>query len=117
MKILYWLPSVILMAIIFSFSSIPSSEMPTFGLWDFLIKKGGHMIGYGLLALAYWYAFGWNKKFWWLVILLAVIYAISDESHQSFVPGRHPSWVDAFVIDGFGAGIAVTIVYWLKIKS
>ena len=53
---LRWLPAVLVMAVIFVFSSIPSDELPNFGLWDLLVKKGGHVLGYGLLALAYLFA-------------------------------------------------------------
>jgi len=51
----HWLPAIIVMAAIFVFSSIPSYELPDFAWADTLIKKGGHMLGYGLLALAYWW--------------------------------------------------------------
>ena len=59
---LRWFPGVLLMSVIFIFSSIPSKEMPSFGSWDVLVKKGGHAIGYGLLALSFWYAMDWNQK-------------------------------------------------------
>ena len=42
-----------MMAAIFAFSSIPSVELPNFGLLDYLVKKGAHALGYGLLALSY----------------------------------------------------------------
>ena len=54
-RILRWLPAALIMVVIFGFSSIPSKEMPSFGLWDLVVKKGAHMLVYGLLALAYWY--------------------------------------------------------------
>ena len=105
------------MAIIFGFSSIPSQEMPNFGLWDLVVKKGAHMLGYGLMALAFWYGLHFDKHSWWLALLLAVLYALTDEFHQSFVPGRHPSWVDALVIDGGGAAIALGLKNWLGGKK
>ena len=48
-----WAPALVMMVIIFGFSSIPSEEMPSFGGLDFSIKKFGHAFGYALLALAY----------------------------------------------------------------
>jgi VanZ family protein len=113
-SILRWLPAVAVMAIIFGFSSIPSQEMPSFGLWDLVVKKGAHLLGYGLLALANWYGLRFDKRHWRLAFLLSVFYAISDEFHQSFVPGRHPSWVDALVIDGSGAGLMLLAVSGLR---
>ncbi len=68
------------------------------------------MLGYGLLALAFWFAFRFDRHLWWWALLLAVLYALSDEFHQSFVPGRHPSWVDALVIDGSGAALMLLAV-------
>jgi len=101
-----WLPAVAMMLIIFIFSSIPSDSMPNFNWADLSIKKGGHALGYGLLALAYLYAFRLEPatlKYAWL---LAFLYAISDEFHQSFVVGRYASWVDV-LIDSAGAAIAL----------
>jgi VanZ family protein len=113
-KILRWLPAILLMAVIFAFSSTPSDNLPDYGLLDFLVKKGGHMTGYALLALAYWFALGWDKKRWWLPILLAVLYSATDEFHQTFVPGRHPSPVDVFLYDLSGASIGIVLAAWFR---
>ena len=67
--------------------------------------KGAHMLGYALLALSFWFTWGFDRRRWVLALVLAVLYALTDEFHQSFVPGRHPSLVDALVIDGAGAGL------------
>jgi len=96
-----WLPSLLMMAIIFGFSSIPSQEMPSFGMLDFSIKKLGHALGYGLLAVAYVHGLG--GKHHWLAWLMAVLFSATDEFHQSFVPGRGPSLWDVFLFDNLGA--------------
>ena len=54
--LLRWLPAVVMMAIIFLLSSLPSERIPYYGAVDTIIKKGGHAIGYGLLGLSYYYA-------------------------------------------------------------
>lgn len=108
-SILRWLPAITLMVVIFGLSSIPSREMPDFGFWDLIIKKGAHVLGYGLLAVTYWYGLGFSKGSWRLALLFAMVYAITDEYHQSFVPGRHPSWLDALVIDGGGEVIGLFV--------
>ena len=74
------------------------------------------MLGYALLALAYWAGLRFDKRRWGLALLFALIYAASDEFHQSFVAGRHPSWVDALVIDGSGAAIALGLAYAWRAK-
>jgi len=70
------------------------------------------MIGYALLALSFWYAFDWKSDKRWLAWLLAVLYAMTDEFHQSYVPGRHPSVWDVVIFDNLGALIAVWFVGW-----
>ena len=107
-----FLPALAIMAVIFTLSSTPSQELPSFGLWDTLVKKGGHFIGYAILALTYWYGLSAGRsgpgiRLYVWAFLLTILYAVSDEYHQSFVPGRHPSWVDAFAIDGAGAALAL----------
>ena len=56
MKPISWMlrfgPALLVMAMIFIASSIPSAQMPNAGAWDFIVKKGGHMTGYALLGLA-----------------------------------------------------------------
>jgi VanZ family protein len=96
-----WLPSLLLMLLIFGFSSIPSTAMPRFGALDFSIKKLGHALGYGLLALAHLRGLGGKRP--WLAWMMAVAYAASDEFHQSFVPGRGPSVWDVLLFDNLGA--------------
>jgi VanZ family protein len=119
---LRWLPAILVMAILFAFSSIPSDEMPRFGFWDLIIKKGGHLLGYGLLALAFFFALsprrgGHGVRPSVVAFVLALLYALLDEFHQSFVPGRHPSLVDALLIDPAGAGLALFAAWIVRKKK
>ncbi|MDO9130177.1 MAG: VanZ family protein [Anaerolineales bacterium] len=111
-----WLPAILIMATIFVFSSIPSSELPDFARADLFIKKGGHMLGYGLLTLAYLRGLCAERSDPKVSIvaawLLAVLYASGDEFHQSFVAGRHASPEDVG-IDAIGAAIALLI--WIRV--
>jgi VanZ family protein len=102
-----WLPALALMLVIFWFSAQPSADLPNFNWADQIIKKGGHMIGYGLLAFLYWHAFDFQPGKRWLAWLLALLYAATDEFHQAFVPGRHPSVFDILVFDNSGALISL----------
>ncbi len=112
---LRWGPALFIMAAIFFFSSLPSTEIPSFGAFDFSVKKLGHMLGYALLATAYWAGLGFRKNRVWLAFLLAVLYALTDEFHQRFIPGRHSSLVDVFGFDGGGAALALA-VGWIVMK-
>ena len=109
-----WAPALIWMTAIFVASGTPASEIPQFGTMDFAVKKGGHFLAYGLLALAYRRGLGWEKGRLPAAWLLAVIYALLDEFHQSFVPGRHPSFIDALLFDGGGAltALALSMLLW-----
>jgi VanZ family protein len=104
--LLRFLPAVLMMLAIFLFSagSAVHTQEP---LLQTFINKGGHMIGYGLLALAFWRMFEFEQDRLWWAWLLAVLYALTDEYHQSFVAGRHPSLFDALFFDALGALIAL----------
>ena len=91
------------MMIIFIFSSQPSNELPNFDWADTIIKKGIHVIGYAMLARSYWYALGMPENKRRAAWLLALLYALTDELHQIFVPGRQPSIWDVLIFDNLGA--------------
>jgi VanZ family protein len=95
------------MLVIFLFSARPSWDLPNFDWADWLIKKGGHMIGYAILAALYWRALDFQKEKRWLAWCFAIIYAGTDEFHQSFVPGRTPSIWDVLIFDNLGALVSL----------
>ena len=100
------LPALLMMTAIFVFSARPSTDEQS-SIWQSIIYKGGHVIGYALLTLSLWRRFDFSGKRIWLAWLLAIVYAMSDEYHQSFVPGRHPAVLDVVVYDNLGALLSV----------
>ena len=106
-QILNWIPALVVMGVIFWFSAQSGEELPVFSWADKIVKKSGHMIGYALLSFWYWYALGLQNNRRWLAWLLAVLYAATDEYHQSFVPYRSPSIWDVLIFDNFGALISL----------
>jgi len=108
-----WLPAVTVMSLIYFFSSIPGSDLPDLGPLDLLVKKAGHIISYAALAAALWYALGWRRDARFAAWLLAVLYAATDEAHQSFTPGRHAWWLDVIVFDALGALLGL----WLALPA
>jgi hypothetical protein len=109
-----WLPAFAMMLVIFWFSAQPGYDPLTFDWLDAIFKKGGHVIGYGLLVLSYRQAFDFKEEKRWIVWLLALLYAVTDEYHQSFVPGRNPSIWDVIVFDNLGALIALWLMHYFR---
>jgi VanZ family protein len=76
--------------------------------------KSGHTIGYALLAglLLRAFARGRLSGITWraacATLVLATMYGVSDEWHQSYVPGRNADRFD-ILADGVGATIGVAI--------
>ncbi len=108
-----WIPALLMMTVIFLFSSRTTTELPDFLGWDYVIKKTAHVVVYGLLALAFFFWFHFSPPYRRLAWLLALLYAATDEFHQSFVPGRHASVMDVLLFDNFGALFAL----WLYSRS
>ena len=111
-----WGFAVLMMIVIFILSARPSYELPNFGTWDYFVKKGGHALGYCLLALAYWRGFDLERGKKMLAWELAICYAITDEIHQIFVPGRHPSPFDVMIFDNLGAMLGLMLWEYLALR-
>lgn len=107
------------MALIFylsSHSSFPIINDKNLSYWaDFVIKKIAHMIVYGVLMFFWFRALNdklsIKKAIVWALII-TVLYAVSDEYHQSFVPDREGRVRDV-LIDSLAAAISG----WIIIKT
>lgn len=107
------LPVIVWASVIFTFSSFPTVSTSNFYLWDFLLKKSAHVIEYGILATLIYRALVnyevKKDKATLVAIFLAFLYGVTDEFHQSFVPGRGPKFTDT-LIDAFGAWLFVYLI-------
>jgi VanZ family protein len=100
----YWLPVLIYAIFIFLASSIPGNYIPKlFTLQNTIF----HILEYAIFALlisralkGYNPAISFVKRFS-LVLLIAIVYAITDEFHQKFIPNRECSLFDV-ACDGLG---------------
>jgi len=98
-----WLPVVLWAAVIFAFSSVP--DLGTgLGGWDLVIRKLAHAAEYAILGALLVRATDRAR----LAFALAVIYAASDEFHQTFVEGRVGAVHDV-AIDAVGAAIGIAL--------
>jgi VanZ family protein len=143
LKYISWLPAVIIMGMIFYFSSKPvnnSNEssltiadtilsvyenvsdiqlqfdirVEKLGLINHIVRKGAHFTEYALLAcaIAIHYFLWKRKRIWWTLapIIIAALYASTDEFHQTLVPGRGGQVKDV-LLDTTGAITGILCFY------
>jgi len=105
-----WLPVIVWMAVIFGLSH--QSDLPHHptGLVDLLLKKAAHVSEYAVLAVLVERArTRGHAQAPLLSGLMATAYALTDEWHQMFVPGRHASLLDVLVdVVGILAGLGLS---------
>jgi VanZ family protein len=115
----YWLPVLFCMAFIFwmsteTFSSeytlslleivirslVPEISTQGLDLIHTVIRKAGHVVEYFILGLLLFRSFrggsisSWNWRWPFFAVIVVVLWAASDEFHQSFVSTRTASVVD-----------------------
>jgi len=86
-----------------------------------VLRKCCHLAEYSILALLLWRAFSQSPGNWRLwsqlkvrrVILIAMLYASTDEFHQAFVPTR-TSRVTDVLIDTAGASLGLLALWLLQ---
>ncbi len=98
-KITYFLPSILIMSTIFFLSSRYSTGIGGSLTQQFIIHKSLHIFVYSLLGASLLYAFfkisaKFDRQAQILSVLFTYIYGITDEIHQSFVPGREGKFTD-----------------------
>lgn len=117
-KIKLWVPVVIWCGVIFGFSSLQINKGVNFSWLDFVVKKTAHVTEYAIL---YWLVYRAlsekgkkaSKKCFAVALAFAFLYAMSDEWHQTFTPGREGTLRDVG-FDTIGALISYTRVRRLR---
>ena len=104
-------------------------DLEQFEHWHHYIRKGGHVVGYGILSILLFRA--WratlpapgNVKWAWrwanIALLATALVASLDEWHQSYIPSRTGRWQDV-VLDtwaGLAAQVLLFLWAWLMSKS
>lgn len=110
-KLVYFLPSLVIMSIIFYLSSLPSTGIGGNLTCQFIINKSLHIFVYSLLSISFCFGLSHtttktNKFIFIASIFFSYIYGLSDEFHQTFVDGRGGKFSDSF-FDLGGAFIGV----------
>lgn len=99
------------MGLIFLLSAQPDLPVPHTGWLGELVSSGAHAFVFGVLAVLWIRALGGRHRAWLIALILTLLYALSDEFHQAFVPGRHADIWD-LVCDGLGAAVALGLWFW-----
>ena len=106
-------PPLALMGLIFLLSAQPDLNSGL-GLVDTVGRKLVHMAVFGALWFLWWRAFGYRHP--GPAIAITLLYAVSDEYHQTFIDGRHGSPWDV-AIDAVGVGLAGLLVVVRKRRA
>jgi len=120
MNILIKIPALLVTALLVVLSSLPGDDLllNTFEISD----KVKHFIAYFVLGITYCIFIPIKK---WLakplfccvaVVALCTIFAISDEYHQSFVPGRSGNDLGDLTADFIGGLVSVFLYLALVVK-
>ena len=124
-----WYPSLIIMIIIFIFSSFPASksdeqsgfiintltsifpELSNISPLVVIVRKSAHFFEYAVLGYLNARALNLSGKNIFHSIWLSMLYSMTDEFHQIFISGRSGEFRD-ILVDTLGASFG-TLVYFL----
>ncbi|MEH7418690.1 VanZ family protein [Neobacillus drentensis] len=134
----WWILAAILwMAVIFAFTQVPYStgsstssaieklfvalhinlDPSAIDFVNFIARKATHITVFGILAFLFFKSLEIYRFAYVLSWILTVIYAMSDEYHQSFMPGRTASIKDVFLFDSVGAFLVLLLTFFMVRKS
>lgn len=97
-----YIPPIVWAGLIFFLSDQSTLPGASYPLIDLILKQSAHVFVYAVLYFLIWRI---NKKSIIAPLLLTFTYALTDEFHQSFIPGRTATIIDI----GFDSiGIAIS---------
>lgn len=112
-KVQNWFLVLLWAGLIFLLSHQPGLRSDLPASWDFLLRKIAHISEYAVLTFLLMKALQTHqlpkRKAWLWAIVLAVLYAVSDEYHQTFILDREGAGRDV-LIDSLG----VILVAWFS---
>jgi VanZ family protein len=100
----------------------PDASDATLRTLHLVLRKIGHFTEYAILAWLAARAFRTSsrellrRRWFWISLLLVVVYSLSDEFHQSFVPSRGASIYDS-LIDSLGGLTMLALIAVRKPKQ
>ena len=113
-----WAPPVVLMALIFALSAMPADN-EDHGFLYVLSRKAAHVTEYAVLLALWWRALSSkvsDRRALAVALGITILYAITDELHQTFVNGRAGRALDVG-IDTAGALAAASLIARTRLKG
>lgn len=115
--LVFWIPAIIWLAVIFYLSSRSTITIGSGGLESFVLRKFAHVGEFGVLAVLFLLPIAkkyGNRNYlsFLLAFGLATLFAFGDEFHQTFVFGRHGNLKDV-LIDALGAALFLQFVAFI----
>lgn len=115
-----WLPVALWMGVMFSVSSIPGGDLPGTAIPH--ADKLAHTAEYVVLGFLLMRALSGSfrkinlAKMISSAIIVAVVYAVFEERHQLYVPGRMCDLFD-FLADFIGANVGILLYKFYKMRG
>jgi VanZ like family len=103
-----WIPVVAWAALIFALSSIPNLSTAEGWVGD-VLSSGAHAVEYAIFGVLLVRALDSRL----VAFAAGIAYAITDEIHQSFVPGRVASGID-LLVDAVGLLVGIALVWRMR---
>ena len=113
-----WGPPLVLMALIFALSAMPTDDVDR-GWLVVALRKLAHFTEYALLLLLWWRALRSrlaSRTALGLALVITIAYSATDELHQTQVDGRFGTPRDV-AIDTAGALLAAGLVLWREDRT
>jgi VanZ family protein len=100
-------------------------DMDKFNFWHHIMRKTGHVLGYGILSVLLFRAWKatfpdnyltWSWRWTYLAFFGTALVATLDEWHQSYLPSRTGTYRDV-ILDSSAAIAAQLLLYFLVRSS
>jgi len=115
---LVYIPLVIYWIILFTATTLPVKELPSFGIGD----KFNHFFAYFVLSVLLFLLFTYQRRSIMLfkyalfaTVIIVSFYGIADELHQILIPGRSAEVYD-WIADFLGSITGTSLISYLKNK-
>lgn len=109
-----WAPVALWMSLIYGLSAQSHLPTPEHRWLDVVIEKSAHAFEFGVLTLLLLRALPTDpssrRRSLIFAVCVACVYALTDEFHQRYVPGRSADWTD--ILADWSGVVTVAVLWW-----